>query len=398
MSRMADSAFALAKETIACYRRAPLATVAKLLDYHGPSRWHGAIDMVMELRACPYHDAVTFLHEHLFGGAGGDAKGGGWIKALTPQERAVKAAWRQQLDALGADRYRLTMFHRDVGRTYRSGKHRNETEEVFYTNEQLLESVQETFCRNWQRSYNVYITPFSDTLTYFLVDDVMPEAKARMDASGFRPLIYQSTSWQSWQVVLAVPKSDLGDDQERRLANFTFKRLNELYGDAGIGGQIHPFRATGFQNRKPKYETSMGRYPTVDLIDGRPGTICERTRAFIVEMRAEATKKAAPVRMAGLGEQQLSEDGRAKIAACQARPWLLQYAQDNFLRLSERYGANLDASRADFQIAIGLINRGAGLVEAIAVLLACTPTMTGRRHRDPAGYMLRTVMSAKAAV
>lgn len=402
MSRMADSILALDKTTIDVYRRTPITTIALLLDYHGPARWKGAIDMTMELRSCSYQDAIEFLHEHLVGGIGDNqpnAKAAGWVEAMTPQERAVKAAWRRQLDTLGADRYRLTMFHRDEGRTFRAGKHKGEIQEAFWTADQLLASVQETSRRNWQRDYNVYITPFSDTLTYFLVDDVMPEAKARMDAAGFRPLLHQQTSWHSWQAVLAVPKADMGDDPGRRLANLVFQRLNQAYGDAGIGGQIHPFRAAGFQNRKPKYRNADDRYPTVDVINTHPGLVCDATRELVREIAARApADRARPAMAAGAAQDQLSEAGRAKIASCQARPGLVQYAQDSYERLAERYGSDLDASRADFKIAIGLLHRGASLTEAIAVLLATTPDMRGRPHyRDPEGYMLRSVLAAKAA-
>jgi hypothetical protein len=397
MSRMADSHELLTKDVIDGYRRTPMTTMALLLDYHGPARWKGAFDMVMELRGCSYQDAVTFLHEHMAGGMGDNQpKTSGWVEALTPQERAVKAEWRQQLTALAADRYRLTMFHCDERRTYRAGKHKGETEELFFTAEQLLGAVQETSRRNWQRDYNVYVTPFSDALTYFLIDDVMPEAKSRMDASGFRPLLLQQTSWHSWQAVLAVPKSDLGDDPERRLANLVFQRLNQTYGDAGIGGQIHPFRAAGFQNRKPKYLNADGRYPTVHVIDTHPGLVCAATREFVREIAATAPAvRARPTGAAGAAQDQLSEAGRAKIASCQARTGLVQYAQDSYERLAERYGSDLDASRADFKIAIGLLHRGASLTEAIAVLLATTSDMRDRPHyRDPEGYMLRSVLAA----
>ena len=206
---------------------------------------------------------------------------------LTPQEYAISQALELQLRALAAERYRLTLFA-SGGRqgTYNPGK-REDGNERFWTAAEVIEMVPELNRRNWQRSLNVFLTPFDSTRHYFLLDDLnAPEKRAAFFAAGYRPALQLRSSAASHQVILIVPSGCCAD---REIRNRAFRELNQEFGDTAIGGQVHPFRAAGFQNRKEKYRDAAGRYPLVKITATDPGAICD-----VLTARLRAAAAATP--------------------------------------------------------------------------------------------------------
>ena len=393
----------LDKATIEKCRKKPPAVVAALLDYHGPVLWKNAIDMVMELRDCPYNEALSFLHQRLAAGEvprGGDVKGD-WLGPLTPQEKAIRAAWRAELDALGADRYRVTAFHRDDrNRTRRIGKHHGETVESFYSADQLLQMVPMLSKLNWSQNYQIYITAFSDDVEFFLIDDVSVESKLRMDAEGFRPRLLLRSSWNSWQAIIAVPKSDFADDPDRRLINFVFRQMNISFGDVSINSQRHPFRACGFQNRKIMYERD-GRFPIAELVESDPGSICDRTREYVrqcaVMLASQPPSDHETEQKLRVATAMVTPDGLSRIKQCQPRQELVEFAQNSYRRMQSLYDP-FDASRADYTIARSLIARSATPLEVVKIIIECSPDLAIRPHPDMHSYAVRTARKANAAM
>ena len=67
----------------------------------------------------------------------------------------------------------------------------------------------------------------------------------------------------NYQCILTIPKFD--GEFDRQIANQLTARLNREYGDPKLSGAIHPHRAPGFENRKPKHKGKNGLYPLVVL-------------------------------------------------------------------------------------------------------------------------------------
>ena len=62
----------------------------------------------------------------------------------------------------------------------------------------------------------------------------------------------------NYQCLLTIPK--LGTEFDRDVGNRITERLNREYGDKKLCGCIHPHRAPGFENRKPKHRREDGGY------------------------------------------------------------------------------------------------------------------------------------------
>ena len=115
-----------------------------------------------------------------------------------------------------------------------------------------------------RRGYNVFITPFSDTVWYILLDDIVPAKLAELEGLRLTPQMLIESSPQRFQGLFMLPK-DLATKDE---ANALFRMINARHGDPKISGLTHPFRATGFRNMKPKYQKPNGFYPFAGMVWG----------------------------------------------------------------------------------------------------------------------------------
>ena len=68
----------------------------------------------------------------------------------------------------------------------------------------------------------------------------------------------------NYQAIITVPK--LGTAHDKGVGNRLSDALNRQYGDPKLSGAIHPHRAPGYENRKPKHQREDGSYPEVRLL------------------------------------------------------------------------------------------------------------------------------------
>ena len=115
-----------------------------------------------------------------------------------------------------------------------------------------------------QRGENIYYTPLSETRHHILIDDMTRESLEKLYEDGFRPAVVLESSPGNYQCVLTIPK--LQSPHNRDVGNRITERLNRLYGDKKLSGCIHPHRAPGFGNLKPKHRREDGSFPTVRLL------------------------------------------------------------------------------------------------------------------------------------
>lgn len=264
----------LGKEAITALRTSNTTLVAHRLGYTGPIMpKENAIDLLKRVGGFDYGQAVAWLYAE-FGpvvtGAvvGKAAQEADVPRPFTKAENAIKRAVTAQLDALDADRYRLTLISYDESqKPIVPGKRKTNDEEKFYTKSEIIDMIPWLKFQNNQ-GMNVLITPMDDVAYYILLDDSRLSA-SQLEQRGFKPCIIQESSWSSTQVVFKVPKT-----MDRDAVMSVFSSLNTEYGDAKITGLRHPFRVPGFRNMKPKH-LREGTYPFVKVLSA-VNTMCQR--------------------------------------------------------------------------------------------------------------------------
>ena len=111
---------------------------------------------------------------------------------------------------------------------------------------------------------NIYYTPLSQDRHHILIDDMSAQSVNKLRADGFQPAVILSSSPGKFQCILTIPK--LGTAFDNQVGERIAGLLNRRYGDKDFSGGIHPHRAPGFENRKPKHRCEDGGYPEVKLI------------------------------------------------------------------------------------------------------------------------------------
>lgn len=280
----------LSKDQIGTLRKIDVSRVATELGYHGKvNPKENAIDLVRRIGGFDYGQAVAWLatafnpeqaaaavQEHLA------------VKAperpFTPAENKIKQVVSKQLDALGCDKYRISIGAegKDV-KPYLPGKI-SDTEERFYSKKDVENLIPWLRYENNQGRH-IYVTPMDDHAYYVLVDDLKVSPRELL-AKGFEPCVIQKTSWEKHQAVLKVTK-DCGD---RRTVIDFFNDMNKAMGDPKMTGLRHPFRLAGFRNVKEKHARD-GKLPFVELVEA-VNRFCTRSMRLI--QRREAGPGAAP--------------------------------------------------------------------------------------------------------
>ena len=187
-------------------------------------------------------------------------------------QRAVQRAeamreledFRRYADAVNAERYRVTCIKMDEDggkKTFILDRKGGMTR-GFSPGE--LEAHMPEMLRFQRRGENIYYTPLSDDRHHILIDDMTRDSLKRLQEDSFRPAVVLESSPGNYQCLLTIPK--LGTEFDRDVGNRITERLNREYGDKKLCGCIHPHRAPGFENRKPKHRREDGSFPQVKLL------------------------------------------------------------------------------------------------------------------------------------
>ena len=172
--------------------------------------------------------------------------------------------FRRYAAAVGADRYRVTCIAMETNgnkKTFILDKEGGVTRG--FTPEELVLRIPEML-RLQRRGENIYYTPLSEEKHHVLIDDMTAESLVRLQRDGYRPAVILESSPGNFQCLLTVAK--LGSRFDRDVGNRLTERLNREYGDKKLCGCIHPHRAPGFENRKPKHRREDGSFPEVKLL------------------------------------------------------------------------------------------------------------------------------------
>jgi hypothetical protein len=248
-----------------------------------------------------------------------------------------------------------------------------------------------------RRGENLYYTPLSSNRHHILIDDMTREKLDRLLRDGYEPAVVLESSPGSYQAIITIPK--LGTPHDRDVGNRLAERLNREYGDPKLSGAIHPHRAPGFENRKPKHRREDGSYPTVRLVTAERrecAKTLELARQIDAEYQRQASAKAQqPERNRDrvTSDLVLAEVNEDAVAAYQ------RHYRDVLKVLQKRGGGGaLDLSRVDAMIAVRMRVTGHDQQAIEGAIRQCAPairpTAEGRNWDDYAHRTARYAYSA----
>ena len=284
--------------------------------------------------------------------------------------------FRRYAAAVGADRYRVTCIAMETNwnkKTFILDKEGGVTRG--FTPEELVLRIPEML-RLQRRGENIYYTPLSEEKHHVLIDDMTAESLVRLQRDGYRPAVILESSPGNFQCLLTIAK--LGSRFDRDVGNRLTERLNREYGDKKLCGCIHPHRAPGFENRKPKHRREDGSFPEVKLLVAEKRECrkaLELARQIAGEYEAVAeSRKRWPVLPPGGG---LSGDA---VTAYHAH-----------LEDIRRHLTIEDYSRVDAMIALRLRATGHGREAVMEAVRQCAPSIRETpARRDWQRYVERT--------
>lgn len=275
--------------------------------------------------------------------------------------------FRKYAEAVNAERYRVTCIRMDEDgkKTFILDKKGGMTR-GFSPDE--LEAHMPEMLRFQRRGENIYYTPLSDDRHHILIDDMTRESLKKLQEDGFRPAVVLESSPGNYQCLLTIPR--LGTEFDRDVGNRITERLNREYGDKKLCGCIHPHRAPGFENRKPKHRRENGSFPQVKLLFAERRE-CGKALALARRIDHEYAKAV---------EKRKPEQRRFTMPDFRpGDPAAAYYAHLENIR---RHLTIEDYSRVDAMIALRLRSNGHSREAVEETIRACAPTIrdsqTGR--------------------
>ncbi len=313
-------------------------------------------------------------------------------EALEKKKEAVKAArmeamkTRQQKlfeiyhQAVNADRYRVTairMFKNGGKKAFILDKKDGVTN-GFYPNE--ITNRMREMIRMQKKGENVYYTPLSKDKHHILIDDMSKEKVRQLIKDGYKPAILLESSPENYQCIITIPK--LGSKFDKDIGNRLTERLNKEYGDQNLSGCIHPHRAPGFDNRKPKHQRKDGTFPEVKILKAEQ-RVCEKSINRAKEIEKEY-QELAKQRVERRHYQQ-------KMAIANGSPGSPVAAFEAHLKNIQQHLKITDKSRVDAMIAVRMRATGHNPNEIQQAIMMCGPSFRENEQRNWERYAERTV-------
>ncbi len=291
--------------------------------------------------------------------------------AQSPQAKA----FLEYAKAVNADRYRVTAIKMDEDGSRKVFiLDKKDGQSMGFTPDELVRKMPEIL-KLQKRGENIYYTPLSEDKHHILIDDISPENVVRLQKDGYKPAVIIESSPHNFQCVLTIPK--FGGDFDRQIANQLATMLNREYGDPKLSGAIHPHRAPGFGNFKPKHRQPNGAYPLA-LLRFAVQQICKKA---IVEAR-----KLEQAFQAKMRQRQKS----VFVPTVQTSPQAAYFAHYENIR---GHITVEDFSRVDAMIALRMRANGHSPEAVLAAIRDCAPSIrTGmEKRRNWPAYAERTM-------
>ena len=313
------------------------------------------------------------------------------------QERAqaMKSEQLKQFEryaeAVGAERYRVTSIKMQADgskQTFILDKKDGITRG--FTPQEIEQRTPE-MQRLQRRGENLYYTPLSDKKHHILIDDMNREKLERLIRDGYQPAAVLESSPGNYQAIITVPK--LGTAHDKDVGNRLSDALNREYGDPKLSGAIHPHRAPGYENRKPKHQREDGSYPEVRLLKAERRE-CVKALALSSQIDAEYQRQDA------LKAQQptLAKAKPALELAAASGSAIDAYQRHYRDVLKRQRGGEVDLSRVDSMIAVRMRVTGHDQAAIEGAIRQCAPAIRQKDEgRDWNDYAQRTARYAYSA-
>ncbi|MBU2820306.1 relaxase/mobilization nuclease domain-containing protein [Acidithiobacillus caldus] len=296
-------------------------------------------------------------------------------------------------EAVGAERYRVTSIKmRPDGskQTFILDKRDGITRG--FTPEEIAQRTPE-MQRLQRRGENLYYTPLSEGKHHILIDDMDREKLDRLIRDGYQPAVVLESSPGNYQAVITIPK--LGTVHDKDVGNRLSDALNREYGDPKLSGAIHPHRAPGYENRKPKHRREDGSYPEVRLLKAERRE-CGKTLALSREIDAGYQRQAAEKALKTPVER-FSEPDPGRTAPVAEKTTTEAYWR-HYRDVRKRQRGMLDLSRVDAMIAVRMRVTGFDQSAIEGAIYQCAPSIREQQEsRDWTDYARRTARYAYSA-
>lgn len=185
------------------------------------------------------------------------------------------------------------------------------------------------------------------------------ESLELLQKDGFQPAVILESSPGNFQCLLTIPKLRSGFDRD--VGNRLTERLNRLYGDKKLSGCVHPHRAPGFQNRKPKHRREDGGFPQVQLLYAE-----RRECSKALELARHIDREYADAAKAQRERPRAVSSGRP------GDPVTAYYAHLDNIR---KHLTIDDYSRVDAMIALRMRSNGHSRTDVAEAVRLCAPTI-----------------------
>lgn len=294
-------------------------------------------------------------------------------------------------DAVGAERFRVTSIKmQSDGRKQTFILDKKDGVTRGFTPQEIEQRTPE-MQRLQRRGENLYYTPLSDKKHHILIDDMNREKLERLIKDGYQPAAVLESSPGNYQAIITVQK--LGTPHDRDVGNRLSDALNREYGDPKLSGAIHPHRAPGYENRKPKHQREDGSYPQVRLLKAERRE-CVKALALSSQIDAEYQRQAA----AKAQQQTLSKAKPALELAAASGSAVDAYQRHYRDVLKRQRGGGVDLSRVDSMIAVRMRVTGHDQAAIEGAIRQCAPaTREKDEGRDWSDYAQRTARYAYSA-
>lgn len=296
-------------------------------------------------------------------------RGGRGEVSQTRRDRSVEAL-QKQVAAFGVERVEVGI------RDAKSGQMMNRE----WSRAELEQSAA------WLKRMNakgndVYVRPAGEH-GLVLVDDLKPDALARMRRDGWTPAATIETSPGNYQAWVKLAEKPVDAEVRREVALDLAKAYG---GDLNSADSRHYGRLAGFTNQKPQH-CRDGRQPYVLAHD------CSGVVAKSTERHLEGVKERLDIRMAAKEQKTRLEaiTGQARGVYLHEKDPVKDFRRRAKVIL-DKYGAETDLSRLDWMVAKDMAKAGRSGSEICKAITEASPNIETRKAGHMEDYAQRTV-------
>lgn len=291
----------------------------------------------------------------------------------------TRAAVTRQIKGMGASLYEVGIRHPELGMMNRE-----------WSAEDIMKSL-EWLKRENLNGCDIYIRPArSAPSRLILIDDLTLGTLGRLQAGPYPAAVTVQTSPGNYQAWVK-----LDDDAPAAIRRETARHLaREYQGDPNSADSAHYGRLAGFTNRKPEHIDAAGRSPFV-LLDSYNGKVTtgavelKKIAADAVELDQQQGRS-----MAAHVQQQARNMPQATAAPGSVQELAAWYCA-TWESLQKQFGAQFDASRADWMAAIAMYRKGYDFHAVADAIASHSPGIQDRKGAAVTDYVTRTAGKAQ---